>query len=201
MAPFFRSDRQSQSRQEAAVPAVQPRTPASGQTPSLQGDIGVVPVENVFQLFDFAALTGKLEIQSKGNSGIFYFRKGMLIYGLLHANQRKIGQILLDAQAITKEQLEECLQLYKQSGSRQRFGKFLLDKGYAQPYLLDKSLLYQIREAFFEALSWNEGSFKFYAGQKPDPDEIQMYGRINRLLLEGMVFIDQASSTERDGGA
>ncbi|MDR2549707.1 MAG: DUF4388 domain-containing protein [Desulfobulbus sp.] len=200
MHPFFRTGRKPQSRQET-IPTVQPRTAASGPVASLQGDIGAIPVENVFQLLDFAALTGKLEIQVKDNSGIFYFRKGMLIHGLLKANQRKIGQILLDAQAITEEQLQECLQSYKQSGSRQRFGKFLLDKGYAQPYLLDKSLLNQIKEAFFEALSWNEGSFKFYVGQEPAPDEIQMYGRIDRLLLEGMVHIDHVSSTEEDGVA
>ncbi|WP_310599538.1 DUF4388 domain-containing protein [Desulfobulbus sp.] len=201
MHPFFRTGRKPQSRQET-IPTVQPRAAAaSGPAASLQGDIGAIPVENIFQLLDFAALTGKLEIQVKDNSGIFYFRKGMLIHGLLKANQRKIGQILLDAQAITEEQLQECLQSYKQSGTRQRFGKFLLEKGYAQPYLLDKSLLNQIKEAFFEALSWNEGSFKFYAGQEPAPDEIQMYGRIDRLLIEGMVHIDHVSSTEEDGVA
>ena len=196
MHHFFRTGRKPPSKRENNIPTIQPRISASRPTVSLQGDIGAVPVENIFQLLDFAALTGKLEIQSKDNSGVFYFRKGMLIYGLLQSNQRKIGQILLDAQAITEEQLEECLQLHKRSGTRKRFGKFLLEKGYAQPYLLDKSLLYQIREAFFEALSWNEGTFKFYVGQKPDPNEIQMYGRINRLLLEGMVHIDQVSSTK-----
>ncbi|MCL2457389.1 MAG: DUF4388 domain-containing protein [Desulfobulbus sp.] len=201
MHPFFHPGRKPQPRRETLIPTVLPRTQTSGPAPSLQGDIGVIPVENIFQLIDFSAVTGKLEIHAKDNGGIFYFRKGILIHGLLKVNQRKIGQILLDAQAITEEQLQECLQLYKQSGTRQRFGKFLLEKGYAQPYLLDKSLLNQIREAFFEALSWTEGSYKFFAGQEPDPDEIQMYGRIDRLLLEGMVHIDQVSSTEKDGGA
>jgi len=200
MHPFFRTGRKPQPKQETNIPTVQPRSYTS-PPPTLQGDIGTIPVENIFQLIDIVALTGKLEIRSKDNRGIFYFRRGILIHGLLKAPQRKLGQILLDTDAITKEQLEECLQLHKRSGSRQRFGKFLLAKGYAQPYLLDKSLMRQIREAFFEVLSWNEGAFKFYAGREPDPTEIQMYGRIDRLLLAGMVHIDQASSAEKDSAA
>ncbi|WP_028317172.1 DUF4388 domain-containing protein [Desulfobulbus elongatus] len=186
MHSFFRSFLKSQPQRDAA-PAEQCPVPA------LQGDIAAIAVENIFQLFDSAALTGKLEIQSPDNSGIFYFREGMFIYGLLKVNQRRIGQILLDTRAITEEQLRECLQAHERSDERQRFGQILLDKGYAQPYLLDKSLLRQIKEAFFEALSWNEGTFRFYPGQVPAPGEIQMYGRIDRLLLEGMVHIDQIS--------
>jgi len=166
--------------------------------PALQGDIGIVPIENIFQFLEVVALTGKLAIQATDNSGIFYFRQGVLIHGSLKFNQRKVGQILLDTKAVTEEQLRECLQLYEQSGSRQRFGKFLLDKGYANPYLLDKSLLYQIKEAFFEALSWTEGTFRFYSGQAPAPDEIQMYGRLERLLIEGMIHLDHTSSLNKD---
>ncbi|MCL1979729.1 MAG: DUF4388 domain-containing protein [Proteobacteria bacterium] len=194
MPPFFHPGRKPRSRQEI-IPTVQPRT----TTASLQGDLETIPIENIFQLLDLATLTGKLLIQAKGNSSIFFFRKGMLIRGLLKAKQRRIGQILLDAQAITEEQLQECLQLHQRSRSRQRFGKLLLEKGYIQPYLLDKSLLRQIKEAFFETLSWGKGSFKFYSGQVPDPDETQMCVRIDRLLLEGMVHVDQVSSPEKEG--
>ncbi|MCL2790828.1 MAG: DUF4388 domain-containing protein [Desulfobulbus sp.] len=193
---FSRAALNSQSEQDKSL-VDRFRAPA---LPDFQGDISVIPIENIFQLLDVAALTGKLDIRSTDNRGTFYFRKGVLIHGLLKSNQRKIGQILLDTQAVTEEQLQECLQLYEQSGSRQRFGKFLLEKGYAQPYLLDKSLLHQIKDAFFEALSWTKGTFRFYTGQGPAPDEIQMYGRIDRLLIEGMVHIDRTSSGESEEG-
>jgi hypothetical protein len=198
MNPFLGNFFKTQSKQDAIPDSKRPENPMQTVAvphAALQGDVAAIAIENVFQLFEFASLTGKLEVQTSTNSGNFFFRKGMLIHGLLRVNQRKIGQILLDAKAITPEQLAECIHLHEQAGARQRFGQILLDKGYAQPYLLDKSLLRQIKEAFFEALSWNEGTFRYYPDQMPPSDEIQMYGRIDRLLLEGMVYIDQSAAS------
>jgi hypothetical protein len=158
---------------------------------AMAGDISAIAIENIFQLLDLAALTGKLELQSASNSGIFYFRKGLLVHGLLQISHRKIGQIFLDAQVITNEQLQECLRLHEQTGTRRRVGQILLEKGYIKPEWLNKTLSRQVKEAFFEALSWQEGTFRFYLNQIPPPDEIEMHGRIDRLLLEGMVRIDQ----------
>jgi hypothetical protein len=165
---------------------------------ALEGDISAIAIENVFQLFDFAALTGKLDIHSTSNSGTFYFRKGVLIHGLLQINHRKIGQILLDSQVITEQQLQECLLLHEQAGTRRKFGQILLDKGYIKPDWLNTSLLRQVKEAFFEALSWQKGTFKFYLDQLPASDVAQLHARIDHLLLEGMVQIDQASPGEEN---
>lgn len=181
----------SQANGSAAPSVLAPRV-------ALEGDISAIAIENIFQLFDFAAMTGKLEVQSATNSGTFYFRKGMLIHGLLQINHRKIGQILLDSQVITEQQLQECLLLHEQTGTRQKFGQILLDKEYIKPDWLNSSLLRQIKEAFFEALSWQKGTFRFYLDQYPAPDVAQLYARVDHLLLEGMVYIDQASSGEED---
>jgi len=174
------------------------QTAASACTPAMQGDISAITLENVFQLFDFAALTGKLEIESPTNCGTFYFRNGTLIHGLLRLNQRKIGQFLLDAQVITQEQLDECLRLHHQLGPGHRLGQILLKMGYIKPGWLDKSLLAQVKEAFFETLSWQQGTFKFYLDQAPPPDTAQFYTRIDHLLLEGMVAIDDQANPGDD---
>lgn len=163
-------------------------------TVALQGDIAAIALENIFQLFDFAALTGKLEIRTNENSGSFYFKKGMLTYGILHINHRRIGELLLDSQMITANQLEECLLLHQQDSAQKRFGQILLDKGYIQPGNLDESLLRQIKEAFFVALSWQQGTFHFYLNQHPAPEELQTYTRIDHLLLEGVVYLDNTAS-------
>jgi len=164
---------------------------------ALQGDIGAIAIENIFQLFDFAALTGKLEIRTTANTAIFYFRKGMLTYGILQINHFKIGELLLASKMITPEQLQECLLIHKQNPSRQRFGQIFLEKGYIQPGHLNDSLLRQIKQAFFEALSWQQGTFSFYLDQNPAPEEAQICTRIDHLLLEGMVYLDNAAAPAR----
>ena len=153
-------------------------------------------MENIFQLLDFAALTGKLEVNSPDNTGNFYFTKGVLTSGMLQINHRKIGEILLESQLISEEQLQECLRLHKQSNFQRRLGQILLEMGYIQPFILNESLLSQIKEAFFEALSWHEGTFVFYQNVAPAPDAIQLQARIDHLLLEGMVYIDDTASPE-----
>jgi hypothetical protein len=165
---------------------------------ALEGNIAVIAIENIFQLFDFASLSGKLEIQSTANCGSFYFRKGVLIHGLLQINQRKVGQLLLDAGVITEEQLQECLRLHEQADAPKRFGQILLEQQYIHPEGLDNTLLRQVKDAFFEALSWNEGSFRFYPNQVPAADAVKLYARIDHLLLEGMMHIDQASMVEEE---
>ncbi len=201
MVTFVNNFFRLQSKKDAAS---QPGSHRSNETvsspppPAMQGDIGIIALENVFQLFDLAALTGKLEIESPTDCGIFYFRNGALIHGLLRINQRKIGQLLLEAQVITQEQLDECLHLHEQSSNRQRFGQLLIEKGYVKPGWLDKSLLTQVKEAFFATLSWQEGSFRFYPNQLPEKGATQFYTRIDHLLLEGMMAIDEHGAP--DGG-
>lgn len=168
-------------------------TPTSqpGNAIAMQGDIAVVAIENIFQLLDFAALTGKLEISAPANSGVFYFQNGALIHGLLQISPRRIGEILLESQLINGEQLQECLHLHEHQYPQRRFGQILVEKGYISPDRLDESLVNQIKESFFEALAWQEGSFRFFQNLAPEPEEIRLHARIDHLLLQGMVRIDR----------
>jgi hypothetical protein len=171
-------------------PAGKSATPPVPVAIALQGNIAAIALDNIFQLFDFAALTGKLEVHTPENIGNFYFMQGVLTYGMLQIHQRKIGEILLESKMITPVQLQECLRLHAQGRFQRRFGQIVLEQGFIEPSGLDESLLRQIKEAFFEALSWQEGTFAFYPDQFPAPETVQLQARVDHLLLEGMVYID-----------
>ena len=169
----------------AAVPA--------GAAVALQGNIAEIALENIFQFLDLAALTGRLDVRSPANGGSFYFRNGVLTHGVLHVSQRRIGEILLESNLITADQLQECLRLHEQARPPKRFGQILLDRDYIPPAKLDNSLLQQMKEAFFETLSWHEGTFSFYPKLVPAPEEMQTRARIDSLLLEGMMHLDEGA--------
>ena len=189
--------KEQQIRHATASPAASPKDQEglNGAKVALQGDIAIIALEDVFQLFDFAALSGKLEVQAPDNTGWFYFRNGVLTYGMLQINQRKIGEILLESNLVNEAQLHECLQLHQEGKSQQRLGQLLVEKGYLQPDTLDDSLLCQVRHAFFEALSWHQGTFAFYQNEVPAAEEVQLYARIDHLLLEGMVYLDNTEDS------
>ncbi len=155
-----------------------------------QGDISVIGLENIFQLLDFASLTGKLEVEVQGNGGTFYFADGGFSSGSLRVNARRIGSILLDGGLISETQLLECLYLHDVGDQHQPLGQILIDKGYVDPARLDDSLLRQVKEAFFAALAWRQGTFAFYPGEQPAPAVVRLQERVDHLLLEGMVYLD-----------
>lgn len=170
-------------------------THAIPATVGLQGHIAAIGLDNIFQLFDFASLTGKLLVEAEGNGGVFYFKKGVFINGALKISQRRIGAILLESGLITEIQLLECLHLHDLGEQRQPLGEILTDKGYVVPQQLDDSLLLQIKESFFTALSWRRGTFAYYPDEQPTQEAPRLQERIDHLLLEGMVYLDSLGDT------
>lgn len=162
---------------------------------SLQGNIATIELNNIFQFFDYASASGELRIVGETNNASFFFQKGMLIFGALSVNQKKIGDLLLESNLITAAQLSQCLEIHAQHGRRRRLGDILVRKGFIKFESLADMLKIQAREAFFTTLSWKKGMFFFYADQHPSEEEILINERIDHLLLEGIVRIDNSPLT------
>lgn len=162
---------------------------------ALQGNIALIELNNVFQFFDYASASGELRVIGDNNNASFFFQKGMLIFGALSVNQKKIGDLLLASKLITQAQLTECLDIHAQHGRRRRLGDILVRKGFLSFEDLADMLKMQAREAFFTTLSWKKGMFFFYADQYPSKEEILINERIDHLILEGIVRIDDNGSS------
>lgn len=161
---------------------------------SLQGNIGVIELNNIFQFFDYTNASGELRVVTEGNSASFFFHKGVLIFGTLSVNQKKIGDLLIESGLVTQAQLSLCLRVHTQHGRRRRLGDILVRKGFLEFESLTVMLQKQAKEAFFETLTWKKGMFFFYANQHPSHEEILINERIDHLLLEGLVRIDDSDS-------
>ncbi|MBU1566783.1 MAG: DUF4388 domain-containing protein [Proteobacteria bacterium] len=149
-------------------------------------------MNNIFQFFDYASVSGELRIISDHNNASFFFQKGVLIFGALSKNQKRIGDLLIEAGLIDTVKLKQCLKIHNQHGMRRRLGDIIVRKGFLKFETLAEVLQFQAREAFFEILSWKRGMFFFYANQYPSPEEILINERIDHLLLEGIVRIDNS---------
>lgn len=161
---------------------------------AMQGDIGAISLVNIFQFLSLAGLTGRLDLHSTANVGHFYFQEGILTRGVLRTSRRRLGEILVQSEVITEEQLQECLQGNGVDQPARRIGEILLERGYVEPVKLGDTLFMQMKEAFMATLSWQEGRFAFFPDQLPDRNEFQAYARIDQLLLEGMADADEAEA-------
>ncbi len=160
---------------------------------ALQGNLAIIELNTIFQFFDYSSASGELRIIGDDNNASFFFRKGMLIFGALGVNQKKIGSLLLDSRLITPEQLAHCLDIHARHEGNRRLGEILVGRGFIDFESLATMLKKQAREAFFATLSWKKGWFYFYADQFPAEEEILLNDRIERLLLEGFVRMDNAT--------
>ncbi len=162
---------------------------------ALQGDIAAIELNNIFQFFDYASISGEMRIVGDKNEASFFFRNGMLIFGALGINHKKIGNLLIESNFITAKQLSQCLEIHKRHGGQWRLGEILVRKGFLNFANLSEMLKKQAREAFFTTLSWEKGIFYFYPGHYPSKEEILINERIDHLLLEGIVRMDNEDSS------
>jgi hypothetical protein len=159
---------------------------------SLQGNIAAFELNNIFQFLDYSRASGELCIFTEQNSAHFFFRQGMLIFGTLAVNQKKIGDLLIEHKLISSAQLSGCLDIHREHRKRRRLGEILLRAGFLQFDSLAEMLKIQAKEAFFATLSWKKGMFVFYSEQYPAKEEILINERIDHLILEGIVRIDES---------
>jgi len=164
---------------------------------SLQGDIGAIELNNVFQFLHYASVSGEIRVVAEHNNGSFFFQEGILVFGALSVNQKRIGDLLVESNIITEAQLKECLQLHAQHGRQERLGDIMVKKGFLGFEILSETLKIQAREAFFETLSWKKGMFFFYINQHPSKEEILINERIDHMILEGMVRLDHKKSSSK----
>ena len=163
---------------------------------ALQGDIAAIELDYIFQFFDYASISGEMRVIGEQNNASFFFQKGMLIFGALSFNQKKIGDLLIESNLITAAQLSQCLDIHARYQRRRRIGEIIVKKGFLDFERLAEMLKIQAREAFFTTLSWKKGMFYFYADQYPSKEEILINDRIDHLLLEGIVRMDNSTSAD-----
>lgn len=169
-------------------------TPHHDNGAAFQGNIAAIPLDNIFQFLDFASLTGELQIVAPHNSGSFFFHEGVLVFSSLTNNPKKIGELLRESELVTEEQFNECLAIHLMQKKCCRIGEILTRKGYVQEPHLAGLIQTQAKNAFFETLSWSEGTFYFYNDTSPHRNTILMRERIDHLLLEGVVRLDNAKN-------
>ena len=159
---------------------------------SMHGDISVIELNIIFQLFHLGSLSGELLVVANHNSGRFFFDRGTLIFGSLSTNQKRIGELLLASGLVSGAQLAESLRIHTEKGRGRRLGDILVCNGFLAYDNLVELLKQQAREAFFDILAWKSGMFFYYASHSPAQGEILIDERIDQLLLEGLIRLDDS---------
>jgi hypothetical protein len=157
----------------------------------LQGNLQEFSLPNIFQLVKMSAKSGSLTIRREGESGMIFFRNGMISYAYSSSQLLPLGERLVKAGAISKSQLKQALAAQKKSPDGSRLGRILLDQGHIDRPTLEQAVREQIQDTAFTFFSWTNGEFEFGAEESPPEEDILVEMSVETVIMEGCRRIDE----------
>ncbi len=103
--------------------------------------------------------TGVLQLVRKKTRIVICLKDGNIVAASDNVGLMKLGQILHNNGMISRERLQEALNLARESDKR--LGEVLIFMRYIDPNTLKDGVRQQIQEALLEIVFWEEGNFEF----------------------------------------
>jgi outer membrane protein assembly factor BamB len=171
---------------------------------SLQGVIEEMGLGEVIQALSLNRHRGTLRIETdEGISKFFFLSDGeIVLIRTVRSDPVRIGELLLRAGKVTREQLDSGLELQKQTG--QRLGEALVALGSCTGADVDRVVRDKFEQEFLDIFLLDRGRFEFIFGLSPEvlfsPDEkLERIGlNTQGLMLEAMRRVDEWQTLLRD---
>jgi hypothetical protein len=143
---------------------------------ALQGDLRDFSITEIVQLIGQQFKTGVLNVQHGRKKVEIYFVDGMIVhvFSNYRAKQDLLGEILVKAQVITQQQLDQALKI--QQETLQYLGEILIDLQWLKKEEVLRVIQNQIYETIYDLFRWGEGHFRF------DLKLVEKYRRIPLAL-------------------
>lgn len=128
---------------------------------SFVGDLEHLPIVDVIQLLHATRKSGTLCLKSDKGESQLVFSDGCIVSANHSNNSVRIGQILVQMNAITREELEQTLLEQKSAGNnRAPLIASLIESGKIRKEDAFKGLETLIEMTIVEVLTWTEGTFE-----------------------------------------
>jgi hypothetical protein len=156
---------------------------------SVRGSLKTMSIADVFDWLRRRNLRGELTLDRAAHTRRFQVADGHVTGASSTDPAEYLGQILINAGVLTEEQLREAYA--SQSSDGILLGKILAVGGVVSEGALRQAIDLKIRESFYDALAWGEGTFQFdLHGDAPRPLEIEVAVPIEALVAEGTVRVE-----------
>lgn len=158
---------------------------------ALSGTLKDFGIADILQLIGHQTKTGRLTLKSSSDEIEVYFIDGNVVFASEKQRNSKnlLGNLLLRAELLTRDQLEEALAV--QQRTLKRLGDILVEQGAVTQVQLAQIMRLQTTETLYKLFAWKNGSYEF-SQEDVDParstfDPI----RAESILLEGFRRMDE----------
>jgi hypothetical protein len=158
---------------------------------ALSGTLKDFGIADILQLIGHQTKTGKLVLKNGLEEVDVLFVEGNVVFATDNARQKEslLGSMLLRAELVTEEKLEEALVMQKRS--LKRLGDVLLEQNYLAADDLAQVMRLQTTETLYKLFSWKSGTYEF------EQEELEGFKagfepvRAESVLLEGFRRMDE----------
>lgn len=172
----------------------------SDASPSLRGDVRVVPIAEVLQLLDVQEQSGRLSV-SRGSGNIdISFRRGRIDLAIATGISEEflLGRFIVDGELMTQQDFDGFLES-RGPGSK-LIGAQLVKLGYLSEADLKTTLQKQTCELIYEVLRWSSGNFRFKRTRDLTVAAVDaaLALDVEAILMEGFRRVDEWHLIERE---
>ena len=160
-------------------------------TVALSGSLKDFGIADIFQLISHQSKTGVLYLRTRGEEVRVFFDKGNVVRAESSARKQKdlLGNLLVRAEVITQEQLEQALETQKRT--LKKLGHILCEQGFVTIEVLREFTRLQTTETIYSLFAWESGSYSFEVEEVDfDKDTIEPI-RSENILMEGFRMVDE----------
>ncbi len=156
----------------------------------LVGKLEDLSLPDIIQIVSLSKRTGILTVENEGQRGVIIFKNGLVVSSISPSKNRKtLGQILLEQNLITPEDLEEALE-YQKNVRYEPLGSILLKKNLISYEILQRIVKAQIYEAVSDLLNFKEGNFSFELSEIVPFDDI-------RCDVQNLAFLEKGLNPQQ----
>jgi uncharacterized protein DUF4388 len=148
----------------------------------LSGTIRSKPLSEILEVLRRRTATGALTLRAGGVTKTIYVKDGQIIFATSTEHHDRLGEILVKSGKITRDHLEQALQVYDKSAGLKKLGAILVEKGFLPPKELFGGLKIQVREIILSLFLWRSGEYRFE--ERLPPDIIQLHIDFEELISE-----------------
>ncbi len=146
------------------------------------GNIKSIPLSDILEDLRQRRATGTLTVRRGGTEKGIHIKDGQIIFATSTEARDRLGDSLVRAGKITKENLEQALQQYKKHAGLKKMGAILVESGLVPPKELFSGLKIQVKDIIFSLFLWPDGAFTF--DKRLPSDIIQLQINFSELIAE-----------------
>ena len=160
---------------------------------ALVGNLRDFGLSDFLYLVDRGYKTGMLVLQRPGDQARLFFQNGKLVYAMHNTTDDRLGDLLVRAGKITKEQRDYAMYFQQTVATNKPVGLILVEQNFITREGIIRTVRNQIEETVYRLFSWTEGDFRFEPDVRPPRESVTIPLSIENVIMEGVRRIDEWS--------